>query len=194
MNREMVGSADEPHLRLSPGRTGVRKAGWAAFAAACLLLSGCTGGGESAPGTTGSEPPAASSDAKASAPPAGDASAGEATLSIGGREFTVELTTCGVYDGGGEVVLSGHAVEVGGAVSGFFDGDLTTLDSRVYGEFRLDIGATGPFESSDEFLALGDPVGGEIAFSEEAHGNVITAKAWNEEGDDLGEGSLTFVC
>lgn len=181
-----------------------------------LLLGGCAadatdappdsvGGSDSEPaeaGTPESESPesepASTSDSPAttdqSEPAGADASAGEATFSIGGREFVVELTTCGVYENGEEVVLGGHAKEVGGAAAGFLDGDLTTLDSQAYGEFRLDIGAGGPFESSDEFLALGDSTGGNLAFSQESDGNVIVANGWNEAGEDLGEGSLAFMC
>lgn len=155
-----------------------------------LFLSGCSTGPEG-----GADPATAAQDSAqetdASDQSSGDTQ-GEATFSAGGREFTVALTTCGVH--GEEVVLSGHATEVGGDATGFLDGDLTTLDSQSYGEFRIDIGADGPFQSTDDFIALGDPTGGDLSFSEEAHGYVITADAWNTEGDDLGAGSLIFTC
>ncbi len=199
MNHSTVELEDRRGRLLPRKRFGAPAAVLGGAAALALLLGGCTD--EAAPeaadsdqsSTEQSDASDASSESDASEQSAGD-SRGEATFSAGDREFTVELTTCGVYDDGGEIVLSGHATEVGGDATGFLDGDLTTLDSQSYGEFRIDIGASGPFESTDEFLALGDPTGGGIAYSEEAHGHVIIAKAWNQDGDDLGEASLIFVC
>lgn len=170
-----------------------------------LLLSGCsptsaTGPGEtdagSAASESGAKPPAQSGndDAADDDADAGGAAAGAATFSVGGREFAVELSTCSVYDDGAEVLLSGRATEVGGDATGFLDGDLTTLDEQAYGEFRIDLGASGPFESMDEFISMGDPTGGDISFEAAGANHVISAKAWNHNGDDLGKASIAFTC
>ena len=139
-----------------------------------------------------SEPPA---NDETQAPPVGWA-AGAATFTVGDRVFTVELTLCGMYGDGddAEVVLAGPASENGGDATGFLEGDLLPAGSELNAEFRIDIGADGPQQSTDEFLALGLASGSPVTFSEEGGGYVVRSGAWNENGEDLGEGSLAFSC
>ena len=139
-----------------------------------------------------SEPPA---NDETQAPPVGWA-AGAATFTVGDRVFTVELTLCGMYGDGddAEVVLAGPASENGGDATGFLEGDLLPAGSELNAEFRIDIGADGPRQSTDEFLALGLASGSPVTFSEEGGGYVVRSGAWNENGEDLGEGSLAFSC
>lgn len=179
----------------SENRTAMRPAGYALAAVAVLCsvaLSGCAS-------DTGIEPSGDSSQPQAEqatdpAPIANeDGSQGEATLVVGGREFNIDLTLCSVY-ADGDILLSGPAQEVGGATTGYFDGDVTSLDSLVHGEFRVDLGADGKFQSTDDFLAIGDTIGGQLSMSEAAGTHTITAQTWNAQGDELGEGSLVFRC
>lgn len=50
---------------------------------------------------------------------------------------------------GGEALVSGLGSEIGSDVSSHLDGDSVNSDK---GEFRIDIGADGPFQSTDDFL------------------------------------------
>lgn len=161
-------------------------------AALALVLSGCASGSQNAvvpeqrdDGTAVEVPDQPQQDTAATQ--------GEATFSAGGRTFTVELSMCAVYDEG-DVLLSGPAREVGTDVTGYLDGDVTMLDSEAYAEFRIDVGADAALQSTDEFLALGNSLGGSFAISEQVGGYEIRADAWNASGDDLGEGSLAFSC
>ncbi|GAA3212929.1 hypothetical protein [Microbacterium terregens] len=163
-----------------------------AVALLILALSGCAGAGANtgAPSSAGepSDPPR-NVDA-AQSPTARN---GEATFSAGGRDFTIDLAVCSVYEAG-DVLLGGPANEVGTDATGYLDGDSTVLDSQAYGEFRIDIGADGPLQSTDDFLALGNSLGGAFALSDDGAGYLITASAWNAQGDDLGEATLAFTC
>lgn len=121
-------------------------------------------------------------------------SAGTATFTAGERVFTVELTFCGVYEQGTEILLAGIANEINGDAQGFLEGGLLPAGSALNGEFRIDIGADGPLQTSEEFLALGSPSGSPVTLSEEPEGYLILSGTWNEHGDSLGGGSLAFSC
>lgn len=121
-------------------------------------------------------------------------SAGSATFTVGDRVFTIDLTLCGVYADATEIVLAGAAKSDDGSAVGFFEGDLVPFGDELNGEFRIDIGADGPSQSTDEFLALGYASGSAVTLDEEGSGYVVRSGAWNEQGDDLGAGSLAFAC
>lgn len=161
------------------------------IASAALLLGGC------AVAVPGAEPPR--EEAGAASPPSvpeGDSApgaAGSAKLAVDGREFDVELRLCTVTDDG-ELLLSGRATETGAGVSGHLDGDASGFPATSHGEFRLDIGADGPFQSSDQFIAWGTAFGGTMSLTEEGDGYVLSAPAWNQDGAELGAGVVRFRC
>lgn len=169
-----------------------------------MLLTGCAGAAE-APAPPPAEP-AAQGDADGAANETGDsangasddaapddaagAAASSATVTIDGREFTFELQTCSVYDSG-EALLSGLGGETGAGVPSYLDGDSTSFSD---GEFRIDIGADGPFQSSDDFLSIGSSLGGAFALEETGDGYVVTGHAWGGDELDLGTGTIHFTC
>lgn len=156
-------------------------------------LSGCAGGDKPDGDTTRSPQSGAAAKTNMGAGADGNQSQGDATFSVGEREFAVELTHCSVYPEG-DMLLSGPARESGTDITGYFDGDVFMLDSAPYGEFRVDIGADGPLQSTDDFLALGNITGEELTISETGSGYSITGGTWNSTGDSLGEGNLAFNC
>lgn len=162
-------------------------------AASMLVLTGCASAeaddGLEAP----ADVPAGAAEDDLDAEPADDASRGSATFTVGGREFTVQLRMCAVYDDE-DVLLSGPATEAGSGQVGYLDGDATMLGAEPYGEFRIDIGADAPMQSTDDFLSMGNSSGDTFTFESDGDGYVITASAWNANGDDLGLGTLAFTC
>ncbi|HWV25974.1 MAG TPA: hypothetical protein VNZ66_02030 [Aeromicrobium sp.] len=155
---------------------------------AVLCLPACASGGDER------EPdPAASRTAESQAAESQDAEGNEAALSVDGREFTVTLTMCTAQEGG-DILLSGPAQENGTDVTGHFDGDASDAGGELDGEFRVDIGATGPYQSTDEFVAFGTSIGGTLTLSKESDRYVLTGSAWNAQGQSLGDGVLTFRC
>lgn len=115
-----------------------------------------------------------------------------ATVTVDGREFTIELSTCMIYEH--DVMLSGVATETGGDAVGYLDGDATASGEGISAEFRIDIGATGPFDSMDEFISIGNTAGSEYDMTEDDGDFVITASAWDDQGTDLGVGTIEFRC
>lgn len=157
-----------------------------------LLLSGCSAAGEQSSeplgSTTESQP---EPDSDAAAP---DSQSGTATVSIDGRDFTFQLSRCLIYDES-EVELAGPGSENGSSLASYFDGGVMQLGTDALGEFRIDIGADGPFQSSDEFLAVGAPTGGgDFSVIKAGNGYLATGKSWDNTGADLGTGTVQFSC
>lgn len=120
-----------------------------------------------------------------------EASSGSATFVVDGRTFTADLAFCMTADG--EVLLHGPGAEVGTDVTGYFDGDVTVYEGAPNGEFRFDVGATGQFESSDEFIAMGSAFG-DLEMTPADDGWTATGPAWSDDGTALGEGIVEFQC
>ncbi len=173
----------------------------ALFGGACALalaLAGCSAGAGPAGSEQGTENSIADVPDKQEVPVSDGGSAthgaaGAATVSVSGRNFDFELSLCTVYDSG-DVLLGGLGGELGSNVSSYLDGDATPYGNDVSAEFRLDIGADGPFQSTDTFIALGNSIGGTYALSGSNGDYVITADAWDQSGANLGSGTITFTC
>lgn len=166
------------------------------FCLAAVLLSGCSNAPDDVPSgeeNSGGSAGAHGDDSAEAGQESSGQSAAVATVSVDGRSFDFELRMCSVT-GDGEVLLSGLGGEAGSEVPSHLDGDATPLDGDTYGEFRIDIGSDGPFQSSDVFISLGNSLGGSYALSEVGDGYLVTASAWNENGADLGSGTLQFTC
>ncbi|MFB8386960.1 hypothetical protein ACFC3F_07455 [Microbacterium sp. NPDC055910] len=168
----------------------------AGAAASLLMLSGCAGNAE---GETESSDAAAapqSDTAPADQDPGQESEstdAGTATVSMGGREFSFTLTLCGVYQDS-EVELAGPGGEAGSDQPSFLDGGLMQMDADVLGEFRIHIGTDRPFDSTDEFVALGASTGDGLTVVREGDGYVATGNSWDDQGTDLGTGTVRFTC
>ncbi|MGB3375313.1 MAG: hypothetical protein WBA87_09255 [Microbacterium sp.] len=160
-------------------------------AATLLVLSACSSGPEVSrtPGQASAEQPASPQDD----PQDAKTDAGTVTASIDGRQFTFTLTSCIMYQDS-EVELSGPGGEAGSEVPSHLDGGLMQMDADVLGEFRISIGTDQAFDSTDEFLAIGAPTGGDLSVVEEGDGHLVTARTWNDQGTDLGTGTLHFTC
>lgn len=160
--------------------------------AVILLLGGCSGTAErpaqdSNTATTEQPAPSESGGVEAAV------DAGSATASIDGREFTFMLSNCMMYEGE-EVELSGAGGETGADAPSYLDGGLMQMDADVTGEFRISIGTDQPFDSTNEFLALGAPTGEGLTVVKDGDGYLATGNAWNDQGADLGTGTLRFAC
>lgn len=191
-----VDTADSSVSRATSARA--RRPVWSvgALLAGLLLASGCAA----------ASPPAAPSGGAGTTPsggagttPSGEAAAstapetGSAEASIGGREFAFTLTRCGLYQDE-EVELAGIGGEKGSQVPSHLDGGLMGMDATVTGEFRIDIGTSDAFTSSEEFLAFGAPTGENLAVSRDGDEFVVTADAWDDQGTDLGTATMRFTC
>lgn len=159
-----------------------------------LLLAGCASGTPAQPGDA--TPDAASTDRadeQASTPSNSASTAnsrGTATFSVDGRTFDFDLSMCSVYEDG-EALISGLGSEVGSDVPSHLDGDSVTFAD---GEFRVDIGADGPFQSSDDFLSIGSSLGGAFSLVEDGNGYLVTGQAWSGANLELGTGTMQFQC
>lgn len=160
--------------------------------AVAVLLSACAGG-QGAVEDTDTAPTEQSAPPVADESAADDAYAGTATAVIDGREFTFRLSGCTIYEQS-EVELSGPGAEVGSDTPSHLDGGAMQMDSDAIGEFRIDIGSDGPFDSSDEFLSLGAPSGGDFTVVADGDGHLATGNSWDSDGTDLGTGTLRFTC
>lgn len=171
-------------------RAGVHVTTWAFALATALMLTGCANELEApqnpAPDTAGA--PAASQDEQ---PPAADA--GSVQVSVDGREFTFTIKSCARYQDS-EIEVSGPGGEAGSDVPSYFDGGLMEMDSTPRGEFRIDIGTDQPFDSTDDFLSIGDSTGGAISVDNDGDDYVVTAASWDAQGTDLGQGTVRITC
>lgn len=178
-------------------REDVRAVSLVAFAGAslvaALLLSGCAGSGQTAQGNDDTAP-VEQSESSADEQQPDDAAVGTATAIIDGREFSFELTGCTLYQES-ELEISGPGSELGSDTPSYLDGGAMQLDSDPLGEFRIDIGADGPFQSSDDYLAFGAPTGGgDLTVVADGEGFLATGKSWSSDAADLGTGTLHFTC
>lgn len=133
-----------------------------------------------------------SAEADATSPSSTGGANGSATLSVAGREFSFDLAVCGVHDG--EVVVGGPGTETGAGGPAYLDGDTVMLDGAVYGEFRVEIGTDQPFDSTDDFIALGNSAGGDLSLTDDGADHRAVGSAWAADGGSLGEGTLLFSC
>ena len=162
--------------------------------ALALMLGGCASEPSAPPPDTASGSSDGGSGGEKAETPTSEGAAtnsrGVATVSIDGRSFEFDLRTCSVYDSG-EANVSGLGSEVGSDVPSHLDGDSATFED---GEFRIDIGADGPFQSTDDFLAIGSSLGGEFSLVEDGDGYVITGQPWSGSDTALGTGTMQFSC
>lgn len=162
---------------------------FAAASAVLLTLAGCASAATE-------EPVASQQDESAEqveAPAAASESSGEAVLSYGDITYTAQLQHCSL-SGGEDALFHGAVTDDTDAHIGYLEGDFSGLNSLPQGEARIDFGATGSMQSSEEFIALGT-VAGEIVVTDASDSSiVIVGGTWDQEGTLLGTGTLRVNC
>lgn len=164
---------------------------------AALTLVGCGSASDDAPpevqadeaATTDATAPDATTDTSTADTPDG---LGEAVFSYGDTSYSVQLQYCSLV--GEDALFDGLARDDAGAEVGYLGGDFGGLTSLPHGEARIDFGATGQFESADEFVAMGS-VGGEVVVTDSSDTSVIiVAGAWDQDGTQLPTATLMVDC
>lgn len=164
------------------------------------MLAGC---GAEAPaaenldtGTPGGEP--------SSTPPADDASAqdasagsseavGEAEINYDGTTYTAQLRHCSL-SGGEDALFHGSAYDDSGVEVGYLEGDFGNLTDVPYGEARLDFGASGNLQSTDEFIAMGDAAAHIVVTAASDTDLIIMGGLWDQNGTQLATATLKVAC
>lgn len=172
-----------------------------------LTLSGCGTSGqdrpspEAGPGTQSEAQPRDSSTGDDSTSPATSApasdptsdSAGEAVLSYGDTTYTSELKFCSL-SADEDALFHGVANDESGDSVGYLDGDFGGLSDDAYGEVRINFGATGKFESTDNFVAMGDAENDIVITDSSETSLVVVGGAWAEDGTNLPTATLRVTC
>lgn len=155
---------------------------------ATFALTGC---GSTNPGTTTPDDAQASNEAPEIAETSD--SQGEATFTYGDKTYTADLRFCSLTDGE-DALFHGPAHDETGDQVGYLDGDFGVLEGDLHGEARIDFGSTGQFESSDEFIAIGDAVSNIVAtdFSDESW--ILMGGGWDQDGAEQGNVTLKVNC
>ena len=156
-------------------------------AVAALTLAGCASAspGSGADSVPQSEPQA---DQQVTA-----AQNGTAQLSVGEATYSAELQHCSLQ-GGEDALFHGVALDESGAEVGYLDGDFGGLTDVPHGEARLDFGATGQFQSADEFIALGDAMSNFVVTAADDTSLIIVGGAWDQDGTQLTSATLRVNC
>jgi len=159
---------------------------------AALAVTGCAG---SSPETAA---PGAMSDAtveteneETAAQSSG--SRGEASFEYGDTIYTAELEFCALTESE-SALFHGTAYDDSGNEVGYLDGDFGILDGDAFGEARIDFGATGQFESTDEFVALGDSASNIVVSDFSDTSWLIIGGAWDQNGTNVGSTMLHVTC
>lgn len=171
----------------------------AALAAATLsipfLLTACAPAADDQPtppavGGASSQPddPAPAADAPAPAP----AGAGQATLVIGPETWDFELAFCIIDDT--DVIAHGPGTDASGA-DAYLGVDFVRTGDDTDGAARVDVGATGQFQSSDEFYALDMAyLVGDYTLTIEGARFFLDGAFHQADGQSVGSGSLSLDC
>lgn len=168
-------------------------AGLAAFA-----LTGC--GSEAPTPGTATEPGDSQSQAQPDDKAAGEgtssnspATSGTAELSNDDATYTAELQFCSLTKEG-DALFHGLAFDSDGNEVGYLDGDFTGLGDVPNGEARIDFGATGQFQSTDEFIALGSAGGFIVVPVRRDTTFTVLGATWDANGTELPMATLTVAC
>lgn len=118
---------------------------------------------------------------------------GSATLNVGEQSYTVELKFCSLF-GGQDALFHGTAFDTSGTQVGYLEGDFGDLSDHPHGEARIDFGATGKLQSTDEFVAMGS-VMGDITVTDLSDSTLmVSAVAWDQDGTQLPTAMLSVKC
>lgn len=121
------------------------------------------------------------------------AGAGEAEFSYGDLTYTAELQFCALQ-GGEDALFHGVAYDESGAAVGYIGGDFGGLTDVPHGEVRIDFGATGKFQSSDSFVAMGDAMSHMVISHYSDTSLIVVGGAWDQAGTKLPTATLRVSC
>ncbi|MGF3054957.1 hypothetical protein [Microbacterium sp. YY-01] len=165
-------------------------------ALAAVVLVGC------APAATNTEPKDSDTDVAESAAEetttqeessSSAGASGEASLDYGDTEYSAELQFCSLSTDN-DALFHGVAFDASGEVVGYLDGDFGDLGNAPYGEVRIDFGATEQFESTDEFVAMGDASAHIVVTDSSDTSLIIIGGIWDNTGAQLGTATLRVNC
>lgn len=139
------------------------------------------------------EQPEESNDAGGDDAANGTDGSGTAEISFGDTTYTAELASC-ILQGGEEALFHGPAHDESGSAIGYLTGDFGNLTDVPHGEMRMNIGATEQFDSTDEFIAMGDSVGQIVITASDESELMVVGGVWDHNGEQLGTGTLTVEC
>lgn len=151
---------------------------------ATLAITGCGATGA----TTSDRPNETTTDATSAA-----GGPGEAVFSYGDRTYTAELQFCTLAEGQ-DAFFHGVARDDTGNEVGYLDGDFGILDGNLEGEARLDFGASGQFESADEFIAIGSALSNIVATDFSDASWYILGGGWDQNGTQQPNVTLKVAC
>lgn len=118
---------------------------------------------------------------------------GTVELTVNDVTYTSELASCSLQ-GQVDALFHGVALDAAGSEVGYLSGDFTNLTDVPTGEVRIGFGATDQFESTDEFIALGDAVG-HIVVTDASDTNLwIMGSAWDHDGTATSGSMLKVEC
>lgn len=164
-----------------------------------LLVATLVGCGSSSPDEEGRVPEPATeteSDVPTAEESAGDEAAnqqGEATFTVGDATYTSDLQSCALSDGE-DAQFHGPVRDESGAEVGYLSGEFGVLDGTAFGEARINFGATGPLESRDEFLAVGDAMSNIVLTQFSSTSWYVIGGAWDEHGTQTPSSTLSVTC
>lgn len=157
-----------------------------------LAITGCGATSEPLPeqsnATTPGQPNETSPDATNT-----DGKQGEAVFNYGDNTYAAELQFCSLAEGQ-DALFHGVAHDDTGSEVGYLDGDFGILDGNLHGEVRIDFGATGQFESTDEFIAMGSALNGIVATDFSDVSWHIMGGGWDQDGVQQSNTTLKVVC
>lgn len=162
---------------------------------AALALSGC--------GTTSQDTTSSSSGSETQTetqtggtPTTNDStsgSAGKAVLSYQDTTYSAELTFCSL-SAGGDALFHGVATDDSGNEVGYLDGDFGDLGDIPYGEVRINFGAANQFESTDNFVSMGDAASDIVITDSSDTSLIVVGGAWAQDGTELSTATLRVTC
>lgn len=150
----------------------------------------------SACGTESNAEPAPASESGAQSEEStteGSSGSGTAEFTVGDSVYTAQLEFC-TLQGQEDALFHGVASDESGAAVGYLDGDFTRLTDAPTGEARIDFGATGQFESADEFIAVGDAMSHFVVTDASDSHLWIVGGAWDQDGTKLPSSTLKIEC
>lgn len=91
-------------------------------------------------------------------------------------------------------MFHGLANDESGNDVGYLDGDFGGLSDIPYGEVRIDFGAAALFESTDNFVAMGDAASNIVITDSSDTSLIVMGGAWDQDGTSLPTATLRVTC
>lgn len=166
-----------------------------------LLAAGCsspTGEAEDATAPVDTEEATTADSATPDPETDGDSSegtgdGGESVFTIGETIYSAELEFCALREEQ-DALFHGPVYDESGNEVGYLDGDFAIDGGDALGEARINFGVSEQFETSDEFLAIGESVGAMVftGFSDTEW--FVIGTAWDQDGTQTPSARLSVTC